>query len=353
MRRATIKDVAAAAGVSAQTVSRVVNGHPSVLPSTRLRVQTAIEQLHYRPSALARGLQSSRTNTIGVLLWGTQYYGPSQTLLGIVDECTRQGVTVLLSELPDDVEFDPERSLAILSEHRVDGIILSVPRVGAAVERVIDAFAVNSLPVVFVRVGAPALYSGVGLDNRAAMHSIVGHLVDLGRTRIVHIAGPAWWDEAAERRTGWREALRAHGLPAPATAEVEGDWTPESGAAGVVELLRRHPDLDAVVAANDHMALGALRALQQRGVRVPDDVALTGFDDIPEVAWVTPAITSVTQPLRAIGSEAVRMLLGHVGDPERPTAVVTLRAELAVRESTGRAGAPTPVPERRTTSRST
>lgn len=338
MKRATIKDVAAAAGVSAQTVSRVVNGHASVLPATRLRVEAAIEELAYRPSAVARGLQSNRTNTVGVLLWGTQYFGPAETLLGIVEECTRQGLTVLISELPEIVDFDPERALDMLLQQRVDGIIMSVPQVGATIERITAALTANELPVVFVRVGTPERYSGVELDNRAAMRSVVDHLVGLGRTRIAHIAGPEWWDEATERRAGWRSALDTHGLPAPDSYVEPGDWSAESGAAAADRLLSRHPDLDAIVSANDRMALGALRVLGQRGIEVPEQVALTGFDDIPEIAWVTPSITSVAQPLHAIGSEAVRTLLDHLDDPRRPTAVTTLRAELIERESTiGRA----------------
>lgn len=351
MRRATIKDVAAAAGVSAQTVSRVVNGHASVLPATRKRVEATIAQLGYRPSAVARGLQSNRTNTVGVLLWGTHYFGPAQTLLGIVEECTRQGMTVLISELPEIVDFDPERALDVLLEHRVDGIIMSVPQVGATVERITDALSSNELPVLFVRVSTPERYSGVELDNGAAMRSVVDHLVELGRTRITHITGPAWWDEAVARRVGWRAALDSHGLPAPDSYAEAGDWSSESGAAAAEQLLRRHPDLDAIVAANDRMALGALRVLQQRGVKVPDQVALTGFDDIPEVAWLTPSLTSVKQPLHEIGSEAVRMLLRHIDNPGRPNSVIAVRAELIAREST--LGLPQCAPAPTTTSPTT
>ncbi|MDY7101077.1 MAG: LacI family DNA-binding transcriptional regulator [Actinomycetota bacterium] len=333
-KRATIKDVAAACGVSTQTVSRVINHHPNVAPATRHRVQETIAALNYTPSALARGLQASRSNTIGVLLGGVQYFGPAQTLVGIVDECSAQRLTVVLAELPELGATDLESAIRSLIEHRVDGLVMSVPEVGDVIERIADVVADSPVPIVFVRAVYPEGHSSVLVDNAEAIHRVVDHLVDLGRTRIGHISGPAGWHEAEARAGAWRERVTSHGLAAPACHLEVGDWACESGAAAMDALLDRAPDLDAVVVANDRMAFGAMYVLGRRGRRVPEDVAVTGFDDVPEAAWNTTSLTSVAQPLQAVGHSAVRALLSHRDDPGRAPSVLSIRAKLVVREST-------------------
>lgn len=334
MKRATIKDVAARCGVSAQTVSRVINDHPNVAPETRDRIEAAIEELRYRPSALARSLQSSRSNTIGVLLAGLDYTGPAETLVGITDECTDRDLTVLISELPDFVEFDPSRAVESLVEHRVDGIVMSVPEVGRTVERISAVLADTPVPIVFVRADGFRGHSGVVVDNTEAIEQVVDHLADLGRSRVAHLAGPLGWVEAAARAESWRNRLAHHGLEAPDHRLAEGDWSAESGAAAMATLLDADPDLDAVVAANDRMAFGAMYVLAKRGRRIPEDVAVTGFDDIHEARWHTPSLTSVAQPLNHLGRSAVRTVLAHRDDPDRPVAAESLRCSLVVREST-------------------
>ncbi len=332
-KRATIKDVAAMCDVSAQTVSRVINNHPRVAPATRKRIEAAIAQLNYRPSALARGLQSNRSNTIGVLLAGLEHTGPAETLVGITDECGAQGMTVLIAELPGFDSFEPSDAIESLLEHRVDGIVMSVPEVGETVERITAELADVPVPIVLVRADEFSGFSGVTIDNTSAIHQVVDHLVGLGRRRIAHLAGPLGWREARARSLAWKDRLAHHGLEAEDVLLAEGDWSAESGARGMEALLGRVPDLDAVVVANDRMAFGALYVLDKHGRSVPDDVAVTGFDDIHEAQWSTPSLTSVRQPLNHLGRSAVRTVLAQSEDPTRPITAESLRCTLVVRES--------------------
>lgn len=332
--RITIKDVAAHSGVSTQTVSRVINDRPDVAPDTRERVENSIAALGYRPSAVARTLVARRSNAIGVLLAGMEYTGTTLTLSGIIDEAAALGLTVLIAELPEgDSEYDPRQAISALTEHHVDGIIMSVPAIGQAVDRIEAALPARREPVVFVKAGVSDRHSSVLVDNAVAIEEVVDHLVSIDRRRIAHISGPMMWHEALDRHEGWQRGLGKHGLDPALELSEEGDWSPESGAAAMAVLLDRVPDIDAVVVANDRMAIGAMRILKERGLHIPDDVAITGFDDIEEVAWVVPALTSVGQPLAEMGRQAVQTLWSEVHGGTTP-AVIPLRAELMIREST-------------------
>jgi LacI family transcriptional regulator len=319
-------------------VSRVVNEHPSVAPETRKKVREAIQRLNYTPSALARGLQSNRSNTIGVLLAGISFTGPAHTLAGITHECAERNLTVLMAEMPDLYDFDAGPALQSFVEHRVDGIVMSVPEVGSSISRIAGVLADSPAPIVFVRAAELPGYSGLLIDNADGIGQAVDHLVSLGRSRIAHIAGPDGWREATARLRGWRDGLGRHGLDAPDARRAFGDWTAESGARAMRSILDEDPDVDAVVAANDHMALGAMRVLEHTGRVVPDDVAVTGFDNSAEAAWGAPSLTSVDQPLEALGRAAVRTVLEHRADRNRDVTVDSLPCELIVREST--AGSP-------------
>lgn len=337
--RVTIKDVAAHAGVSTQTVSRVINNRPDVATHTRDRVEEAIAALSYRPSAVARTLVARRSNAIGVLVAGMGYTGTTSTLRGIIDESANLGLTVLIAELPEgDSLDDPSPAISALVERHVDGIIMSVPAVGHVVDRIKAVLPDRHEPVVFVKAGVSETHSSVLVDNAAAIEDVVDHLVSIGRTRVAHITGPAGWHEAHDRREGWRRGLDKHRLESYSALCEEGDWSPKSGAAAMSTLLDRIPDLDAVVAANDLMAFGAMHTLRARGLRIPEDVAVTGFDDIEEAAWVAPPLTSVEQPLTEMGRQAVRRLWSEFNGSETAPVAIPLRAELMIRESTiGRA----------------
>lgn len=334
-RRVTIKDVAAHSGVSTQTVSRVINNRPDVASDTRERVEDVIATLGYRPSAVARTLVARRSNAIGVLLAGMGYTGTALTLRGIIDESASLGLTVLIAELPEgDSLDDPRPAISALVEHHVDGIIMSVPAIGQAVDRIKAVLHDHHEPVVFVKAGVSDRYSSVLVDNVAAVEEVVDHLVSIGRSRIGHISGPANWHEAHDRRDGWERGLDRHHLEADPGLCEEGDWSAPSGAAAMSALLDRIPDLDAVIAANDRMALGAMHTLRGRRLRIPEDVAVTGFDDIDEAAWFAPPLTSVGQPLAEMGRQAVRRLWSEFDGSATPPVAIPLHAELMIREST-------------------
>ncbi|HEX2405403.1 MAG TPA: LacI family DNA-binding transcriptional regulator, partial [Acidimicrobiia bacterium] len=213
--RVTIKDVAALSGVSTQTVSRVINNRPDVAPGTRKRIEDAIATLGYSPSAVARTLVARRSNAIGVLLAGMGYTGTVETLRGIIDESANLGLTVLIAELPEgDSLDDPRPAVSALVERHVDGIIMSVPAVGHAVDRIKAVLPDRHEPVVFVKAGVSDRHSSVLVDNAAAVEEVVDHLVSIGRTRIGHISGPASWHEARDRREGWQRAMDRHRLEA-------------------------------------------------------------------------------------------------------------------------------------------
>lgn len=344
-RRVTIKDVAAHCGVSTQTVSRVINDRPDVAPDTRERVEAAIATLGYRPSAVARTLVARHSKAIGVLLAGMGYTGTTLTLRGIIDESANLGLTVLIAELPEgDSLEDPRSAISALMEHHVAGIIMSVPAIGKAVDRINAVLPDQHEPVVFVKAGVSDRYSSVLVDNATAIEDVVDHLVSIGRSRIGHISGPSNWHEARDRQQGWERGLRKHGLDDDPHLCAEGNWSPGSGAEAMTALLDRRPDLDAVIAANDRMALGAMHTLQERGLHIPGDIAITGFDDIDEAAWFSPPLTSVKQPLAEMGRQAVRRLWTEVdggADGAGPAVAIPLSAELMVRESTVGAGEPT------------
>ena len=319
-------DVARAAGVSHQTVSRVLNQHPSVRPETRERVLDAINKLDYRRNLAARALVTRRTQTIGVVSFDTTLYGPASTLYGIQLAAREAGYFVSVASTKTIDRRTIPAAMERLSEQNVDGVIVIAPLRQAVA-------ALDELPRdrPLIAVGASAAgASDVCVDQVGGAAQATGHLLDQGVSTVWHVAGPADWLEAEERVQGWRETLEAAGVAVPDV--VRGDWSPRSGyAAG--EMLAQRDDVSAVFVANDQMALGVLRAFNERGVRVPDDVLLVGFDDIPEAAFFTPSLTTVVQSFDEVGRRSIEQLLaqisGSVVQPER----VVIPPRLVIRQS--------------------
>ncbi len=331
-RRVTITEIAKSCGVSAQTVSRVINNRPDVSPETREAIERAIETTGYQPSALARGLVRQRSQMLGVVVGRLGHIGVSQLLNGIVDQSQAAGYGLLLREINDQATSSLEPVMDMLISHQVEGIIFAAPATDWTVGLETEV-PPNCPPVIFLKRAPSPHHTTIAVDNEAAAAMVVDHLLSLGRTRIAHISGPAQWLEARQRRHGWAERMRAAGL---STDRVdEGDWTSASGEAACKRLFDRFDDIDAVFASNDHMALGVLREANRRGLRVPDDVAIVGFDGIIEGEFTTPSLTSMTQPLSKIGATAVQRLLREIdGDVDAPPgAVLLLPTELVVRES--------------------
>ncbi|MGW1024679.1 LacI family DNA-binding transcriptional regulator [Streptomyces sp. NPDC002577] len=322
-------DVARLAGVSQKTVSRVFNDEPYVSAEVRRRVLEAAEQLGYRLNSAARALASGRTRSIGVVTLGTALYGPASLLMGVERAVRDMGYAL---RVVNTMEGDPAGvagAVDSLLEQGVDGIVVSEP---------IDEGTVSlSADVPLLVLGAPAAFAGpqvvtAGVDAELLARVATEHLLDLGHPTVHHLAGPQRWFSARDRLNGWRAALAAHGRTEPPV--VEGDWSAASGCSAGRELASRS-DVTAVFAANDDMAIGLIRALTEAGRRVPDDVSVVGFDDIPVAAYVTPPLTTVRQPFDAVAQGGLKRLVHAIENPSAdPLPPSDPPVDLVVRSST-------------------
>lgn len=327
-RRPGMADVARAAGVSHQTVSRVLNHPDAVAPGTRERVLSAITELGYRRNMGARALATSRSRLIGVIVDQGGYYGPGQTSSSIQMAARQNGYATLVAAIRDTSQAEIQQVLDLFLDHRVDGVIVIAPQV-----QLMDRLAqlADEVPLVLVADGIePAAgVLTVSVDQHAAAMLATNHLIQLGHRQIVHVRGPVTWFDALERERGWRDAMMAAGLPLPAV--LDGDWSPESGHRAGVRLLETGLP-EAVVAANDQMALGLMSALHDAGVSVPGQVSVVGHDDGPGAAYYQPPLTSVRQPFEKLGEACVEALLSLITDV--PIQPIRVAPELKVRVST-------------------
>lgn len=314
------------------TVSRVINGRADVAPATRTAVLAAVEATGYRPSAVARSLVNRRSQMLGVITAGIRFVGVGQTLAAISDEAERSSYGLLVRDVGGVTPPDLRAAADYLVEHRVEAIIVAAPDLGPGSGEFLDR--VHGLPpIVLLRARVGRCPASIRIDNVGGGRLAVDHLVALGHRRIGHIAGPAGWHEGADRLQGWRGGLEAAGLTPGAM--VAGDWSSASGAAAFETLLGIDPRIDALFVANDQMALGVLRVARERGIRVPNDLAVVGFDGIPETADFSPPLTTICQPLERLGREAVRQALAAIRDEPRerhillPTELITRASSLA------------------------
>jgi len=329
---ASIRDVAREALVSVTTVSRVVNGNALVAESTRLRVLAAIERLAYVPHRGARSLITRKTETVGVVL--PDVYGEffSELIRGIDQTARGSRYHVLVS----GSHSDPAELEAVLHalRGRVDGLIVMSPDVNALA---LLARTGRALPIVLLNCGEDCRgFDAIDVDNHGGALSLVRHLLGLGHRRIALIGGPPGNLDARERARGWRDALSEAGLAASPELVLPGDFREASGHEAGLRLARLSPRPTAVFAANDAMAVGCLSALREVGLRVPEDVALGGFDDVPIARYLSPPLTSVRVPIARLGSRAIERLLARLadgGDARLRREVV--HTELAVRRSCG------------------
>ena len=332
-RRSTIKDVAQAAGVSTQTVSRVLNDRPDVSPDTRQRVKDIIDELGYQPSKLARSLIQQRSYTLGIIITGLRFVGVSLTLNGITEAAEAAGYSLLLKELPrfDLTEVGPP--LRDLFARQVDGILYAAPQVGDNWQRVQAALPVPHLPLVFIKGEPQPGFTTISVDNYAGAQLATNHLLAAGRRHIGHLAGPQDWWEARQRLAGWQDSLQQAGKKALPSHWVAGNWSSASGETAFKQLLAQYPEMDAVFAANDQMALAVLNTAQQMGLRIPQDLAVIGFDNLAESAFFNPPLTTIKQDLHNLGWLAVQKLLAAIetGTEPGPVEAILLQPELIQR----------------------
>ncbi|WP_369252901.1 LacI family DNA-binding transcriptional regulator [Streptomyces sp. R41] len=326
-------DVARLAGVSQKTVSRVFNDEPYVSADVRRRVLDAAEQLGYRRNNAARALASGRTRSIGVVTLGTALYGPATLLMGVERIVRDTGYAL---RVVNTMEGDPAGiagALDSLLDQGVDGIVISEP-----IDEDGDGEDMSvRVEVPILVIGAPppfaastVLVAGGGADLMA--QAATDHLLDLGHATVHHLAGPQRWYAARDRLEGWRAALTERGRDVPPV--VEGDWSAASGyEAG--RALAADPDVTAVFSANDDMAIGLIRALTEAGRRVPEDVSVVGFDDIPVAGYVSPPLTTVRQPFDAVAREGLKRLVHSIENPQAdPLPATDPPVDLIIRAST-------------------
>lgn len=332
--RPVMADVARLAGVSHQTVSRVLNGHPNVSPATKANVLAAIRDLGYRPNIAARALVTGKTNVLGVISFDTTLYGPASMLYGI-ERAARPGYFVAIASLPSFDRASLTQAVERFLGQAVAGIIVIAPQTAAA--EALAGLAIG-VPLVAVGCGGTAALPSVRIDNVAGAEMATRHLLDLGHQTVHHIGGPDSWHDARDRINGWRQALRTAGAPEPEMPR--GDWSARSGYEAGRRLAAR-PEVTAVFCANDPMAVGFLRAAAEAGRRVPQDVSVVGFDDVQEAAYFSPPLTTIRQDFGALGERALHLLMSQItagGEAPPPPPVVP---ELIVRSSS--AAPPQPV----------
>ena len=324
--RPNIRQVAVRAGVSPMTVSRVLNDSPKVLPDTRQRVLAVIEELGYRPNAVARALATQRTRRIGVLMDSVGEYGPASTLNSIELAARESGYTVTSISIRDEAHLSPEQSVAHLMDQGVEALCIVAPRSSSvsAIRR-IDV----GVPVLVVKAERDPGFLTVSVDQQFGTLLAVDHLAALGHTDILHLAGPLDWLDARSRERAFHARAQSWGMRERPI--VVGDWTSDFGYEFARELTAL-PEYTAIFAGNDEMALGVIHGLHENGIRVPEDISVVGFDDLPMSRHFLPPLTTIRQDFHALGRTAMQVLQAAIEGRPIPQRT-KIPVELVVRAS--------------------
>ena len=334
----TIYDVARKAGVSRQTVSRVLNNRFDVADETRERVKTIISDLGYHPSAIAQSLSRQKSFLFGVVTAGLKYTGPSRTLSGITSKAEELGYGLLIKEL---ASFNANNIIPILQwfqSHQVEGIIWAAPEIGDNRNWLDKQLPGIDVPIIFLTMEKRENVSIVSVDNFQGAKVGTEHLINSGRKNIGHISGPLDWWEARQRKQGWISAMEEAGLDPTENMCAEGNWSSKSGETAFIELLQKFPEMDAVFVGNDQMALSVLQTAFEMKKNIPDDLMVVGFDGIPESEFYCPSLTTVRQNQDELGSIAVEELVlivekkNAIEDGNKPN-YLTIKPELIIRQS--------------------
>ncbi|GAB3395785.1 LacI family DNA-binding transcriptional regulator [Humibacter soli] len=331
IRQPTMADVASLAGVSPQTVSRVMRGHPNVSDVTRLQVEAAIEKTGYRRTGLARALVTGRSMTIGVLTHESDQYAGASMMLGIQRSARANGYFVSAAGTTSVSPAALSEAIEHLRNQGIDGLVVALP---VWDEESLE-HATAGLPTVVIDALASEVGEIIAMDQLAAGTIAVEHLLGLGHETVWHVAGPASWKDAAGRTTGWERTLREAGRTPPPV--LHGDWTPESGYRNG-QILARMDDVTAVFASSDEMAFGIMRALIEHGRRIPGDVSVVGMDDIALAPFAAPPLTTIRQPFEQMGRVAVDHVVRLIEETEAEGDAITITPELVIRQSTAAPG---------------
>lgn len=340
-KRPTIKEVAQAAGVSTQTVSRVINDRPDVAEDTREKIHQVIEKLGYQPSALARSLIQQRSYTLGVVTAGLKFNGPSRTLNGITFQSEKMGYSLLLKELPRFDTEDIKPLLQNLTAHHVDGIIWAVPQVGDNRSWIDEELNDLPIPIVFLTMENHPGLTIISFDNYLGGRMATEHLLQQGYRHIGHITGPMDWWESRQRKAGWKAALESAGLSPQDHHSTEGNWSSSSGEVAFKQLLNQYPEMDAVFVANDQMALSVIQVSDRGNVNIPDRLGVVGMDGMPEAAYFKTPLSTIVLDQYLLGCTAVEEIVHSIeksrehSEHENQRTII-LSPELLIRESSVR-----------------
>lgn len=329
-RKITLNDVADYSGVSYQTVSRVINNHPSVAEDTRERVLEAIRKLNYRPNRAARSLVTSRSDTIAIISFGTTFYGPGQMVSNITQHAKNSGYRVSLSTVQQLAHKDVKAAIDDLHEHLIDGIIMIAPIISDFMHEIREL--IGDIPFIQIDTKPQPGVASVVIEQAHGSRVAVEHLIELGHRNIAEISGPLNWYDALMRHQSWVDTMKQHDLSPHMTAE--GNWSAQSGYDALHSLVKAGAAFTGLVVANDQMALGAIAALNELGLSIPDDVSVVGFDDMPESGYFLPALTTIHQDFAALGEQCVEYLVSLINNPDTPVHQRVLYPELVVRNST-------------------
>ena len=325
----TIREVAARAGVSHQTVSRVINGVERVNPETRQRVEVAIDEMGYQPNAIARSMARGRTHTLACVSPNLTDFTFASIIEGAELEARQHGYFLLTASAPDGDGF---RNLMkqLLASQRAEGLLVVTPYI-----RPHHTDLPRYVPTIFVAAD-PCLagVSSVTLDEVAAGSMATQHLIDLGHRCIAHITGPIQEDCSRNRQKGYHNAMQSAGLVPDSELTQEGDWSATSGCQAVQRWIKKGAQFSAIFAQNDRMAIGAIHALREEGLQVPQEVSVIGFDDMPLASYFDPPLTTIRQDTFNLGSKAAQLLIQSIEGPDTLHRSIHLTGELVLRQST-------------------
>jgi DNA-binding LacI/PurR family transcriptional regulator len=328
-RRANIYDVAKLAGVSHQTVSRVLNNHASIRPATRARVEAAVRELNYRPSMAARALVTNKNRMLGFLVGDTSLFGPAGWLNAIERQARAAGYYAVTVALKNDAPETWADAIEHIRKIGVEGLVcIAIKK--RAVE--LAAAAYPNTPIVGVDTEEVPGVTTIGIDNIAGARIATEHLIELGHRNILHIAGPTDSIDAMARVKGYTTTMQEHGLT---PRVIQGDWATSTGFRLGVDLNLNLDNITAIFTANDHLAMGLMKALRMRGIAMPEQVSIIGFDDMPEAPYFDPPLTTIVQEFNRLGETAMELLIYKINGL-RAAKPAPLVPKLAVRESTKR-----------------
>jgi LacI family transcriptional regulator len=336
--KTTIYDVAERAGVSRQTVSRVLNNRQDVSDETRKKIKEIMAELNYQPNAVAQSLSRQKSFLFGVVTSGLKFFGPSRTLSGITSKAEELGYGLLLKELANSNSSNVVPLLQWFKSHQVDGIIWAAPEIEDNRYWLKDIFPLIDIPIIFLTMEEQKNVTIVTTDNFSGAKVATEHLIQQGRKNIGHISGPLDWWEARQRKKGWEIALTEAGCEVSDRMWTQGNWSSKSGKSAFLELIEKFSEMDGIFVGNDQMALSVLRSAQEIGKRIPQDLSVIAFDGTAESEFYYPPLSTVSQNLDELGRVAVAELVSQIEQKLSENIVVepkyiTIQPELIIRQS--------------------